>query len=213
MGQFGVIIRSMFNVKAVFVPNAGCATASIESHIFAAMYSYTMGVDFIVMILTAYRTFLNRKYSESGLVKLLFRDGLAYFAVAFVMNLIAVVFSLLNLNPVMALIAEYGLSSPNLVPATTFATIAACRVVRRLNTYMHSGPQIFTTSWAAKSTTQPVSTATIPVGSRTAADLRVEMATFTNGEADKDYAMERTDVEGRRSRRDSEELFKHPRAI
>ncbi|KAL0066711.1 hypothetical protein AAF712_006316 [Marasmius tenuissimus] len=134
LGQFGIIIRSMFNVKAAYIDGAGCATTSIESEIFAAMYIYTMGVDFIVLVLTAYKTYINRKIARSGLVTLLFKDGLAYFAIAFLMNLIAVIFSLLDLNPVMALIAD--------IPATTFATIAACRVVRRLNTYVTGAPQI-----------------------------------------------------------------------
>ena len=82
LGQFGVIIRSMFNVKAAYVDGVGCVTLSIESNIFAAMYIYTMGVDFIVLFLTAFKTFSNRKASRSGLITLLFKDGVAYFAVA-----------------------------------------------------------------------------------------------------------------------------------
>ncbi|KAL0567060.1 hypothetical protein V5O48_014933 [Marasmius crinis-equi] len=91
MGQFAIIIRSMFNTKSLFAPGSGCVTVSIESHIFAAMYTYTMGVDLIVLLLTAYKILVNLRNSQSGLVKLLLKGGIAYFAVAFIGNLAAVV--------------------------------------------------------------------------------------------------------------------------
>ncbi|KIY51556.1 hypothetical protein FISHEDRAFT_36981, partial [Fistulina hepatica ATCC 64428] len=130
-GHFAIIIRSMFNVSAEWIQGSGCATTRIESVIFAAMYIYTMCFDFIVMSLTAYKLIFAEGASfrrSSAIMKLLFRDGLVYFVIAFGGNFVAVIFSVLNLNTVMALIAD--------IPATTFATIAACRVVRRLNNYV-----------------------------------------------------------------------------
>lgn len=46
LGQFAIIFRSCANVHAVFIPGAGCATTSIDSGIFAAMYvSYIVDVS------------------------------------------------------------------------------------------------------------------------------------------------------------------------
>ncbi|KAL0574389.1 hypothetical protein V5O48_007564 [Marasmius crinis-equi] len=165
-GQFAIIIRSMFNVTAMFVPGNGCVTLSTQSDIFAAMYITTMGIDFIILLLTSYKIIMGNRGAHSGVVRLLFKDGLAYFGVAFLGNLIAVIFSLLSLNPVMSLIAD--------IPATTFATIAACRVVRRLNTYVSTGPELFSSDKMPSA----------PPGAGTR--VRVEMATFSQADGERD---------------------------
>ncbi|KAJ8089230.1 hypothetical protein PM082_014478 [Marasmius tenuissimus] len=67
-----------------------------------------MVVDFFILSLTAYKTYVEYQDSyhmHSGLVKLIFRDGLAYFAVAFLSNLVAVIFALLDLNPIIDIMA------------------------------------------------------------------------------------------------------------
>ncbi|KAL0062236.1 hypothetical protein AAF712_010918 [Marasmius tenuissimus] len=66
-----------------------------------------MVVDFVVLSLTAYKAYVEyQDMYHSGLIKLVFEDSLAYFVVVFLSNLSAVVLSLLNLNPVMAIAAE-----------------------------------------------------------------------------------------------------------
>ncbi|KAJ8089624.1 hypothetical protein PM082_014882 [Marasmius tenuissimus] len=98
-----------------------------------------MVLDFVILLLTAYKTYVEyRNMYHMGLIKLIFEDGLAYFAVVFLANLVAVIFSLLRLNPIMAMIADG--------PASTIATIGACRLVRRLNCYVTDSPQISTIS-------------------------------------------------------------------
>jgi len=37
LGQFGIILRSVVNVQAVWVPGQGCATTNVDSTVFAAM--------------------------------------------------------------------------------------------------------------------------------------------------------------------------------
>ncbi|KAL0576768.1 hypothetical protein V5O48_005208 [Marasmius crinis-equi] len=201
MGQFAIILRSMTNTKGIYVEGTGCVTASVQAKIFAAMYTVTMVVDFVILVLTAWKTYINyRNQHRSGLVRLLFRDGLAYFAVAFLGNFIAVIFSILALNPVMSLIAD--------VPATTFATMAAGRVVRRLNCYLSPGPEVYSgslppTKPSANSLSRP------PTG------VRVEMTTFTerdtveNTKVNSPSRADVNDLEGQKFGRDSsDELFK-----
>ncbi|KAL0057826.1 hypothetical protein AAF712_015526, partial [Marasmius tenuissimus] len=204
-GQFAIIIRSMTNTKGAYVEGTGCVTVSVESRVFAAMYIVTVVVDFVILVLTAYKTYINYRDSRrSGLIRLIFQDGLAYFAVAFLGNLIAVIFSILALNPVMSLIAD--------VPATTFATMAAGRVVRRLNTYLTGAPQIFSASLPP---TKP------PVHSRVSntGGVRVEMTTFTQSDTtDKSTSPpspHTEDLEGQNFRRDSGDdiVFKSPSTL
>ncbi|KAL0069242.1 hypothetical protein AAF712_003605 [Marasmius tenuissimus] len=78
---------------------------------------------------------------RSRLVVLIFGDGLIYFIIAFFANLLATIFMLLNLNPVMSIIAN--------VPAAIATTIVACRAVRRLAKFTHSGPEMFSSTQAS----------------------------------------------------------------
>jgi len=93
-----------------------------------------MVFDFVVLILTGYK-FFSPAAGRSKLVVLIFNDGLVYFVIAFLVNLIATAFMLLNLNPVMSIIAN--------VPAAIASTIVAGRVVRRLNNYTSTGAGLY----------------------------------------------------------------------
>ena len=63
-----------------------------------------------------------------SLWKLLFRDGIIYFVIAFSANLIVVVFLLLNLNPIMDVLF--------FLPAACITASAATRSFVRLNTHL-----------------------------------------------------------------------------
>jgi len=89
-----------------------------------------MTFDFIVLWLTAWKLAFPSG-GRFGLVAMIFEDGLIYFLVAFLSNLIATIFMMLNLNAVMSVIAN--------VPAAVVSTIAASRVVRRLYNYSSEG--------------------------------------------------------------------------
>ncbi|THV03452.1 hypothetical protein K435DRAFT_651152 [Dendrothele bispora CBS 962.96] len=112
--HWGLLLRMVDTIHASWVDGQGCAVTSSSVTYNSVVYSYTMVFDFIIMILTGVRIRFGRGDYRSELVRLLYMDGIMYFAVAFVVNLIAVIFIVLDLNPSMAVISE--------VPATTAAT-------------------------------------------------------------------------------------------
>jgi len=120
------------HVKAKWIDGQGCVITETHSKLLAITFIYTMVFDFIVLALTAFKL-LFPATTRSPLVNLVFNDGLAYFMIAFLANVVATVFGLLNLNPVMSIIAN--------VPAVIAASIAACRAVRRLSDYNTKGHQ------------------------------------------------------------------------
>ena len=82
-GQFGIIFRAMTGVKGTYIDDiSGCQLTSVEANLGAAIYIATMVVDFVILSLTVYKTYVQYRSSyHSGLIKLIFRDGLVYFAV------------------------------------------------------------------------------------------------------------------------------------
>lgn len=121
LGQWSFLLHGIL-LEAKWL-NGACVITSTNNQILAISFIYTMAFDFLVLCLAGWKL----AYPASGsskLVKLIFGDGLIYFVIAFLSNLIATTFMLLNLNAVMSIIAN--------VPAAIACTIAACRVVRRL---------------------------------------------------------------------------------
>nr|GAT59248.1 predicted protein [Mycena chlorophos] len=122
-------------LKAEWVPDeGGCVITSTSNRILAITFIYSMAFDLTVLILTAWKL-LFPAARRSRLVSLIFNDGLIYFVIAFLSNLLATIFMLLNLNAVMSIIAN--------VPAAIASTIVACRAVRRLANYNQTGAQMF----------------------------------------------------------------------
>jgi len=93
-----------------------------------ATFFCTMAVDFTILVLTSVALY---RFSYSGvrsdLWNLLFRDGLVYFLVTFSFNAVPAILNVLQLNTAMNVIAT--------VPAATVASIAACRLVIRLQDF------------------------------------------------------------------------------
>ncbi|KAF7326056.1 hypothetical protein MKEN_00456500 [Mycena kentingensis (nom. inval.)] len=121
-------------LKAAWVPGQGCIITSTDSRLLAITFIYSMAFDFTVLSLTAWKLVFPTG-GRSRLVSLIFNDGLIFFIIAFLSNLVATIFMLVNLNPVMSIIAN--------VPAAIFSTIVACRAVRRLANYSQTGAQMF----------------------------------------------------------------------
>jgi len=142
MGHWSLLLHGIL-VKAAWDPVQGCTITSTDNHLLAATFIYGMSFDFIVLCLTAYKL-LFPTGGKSRLVSLIFGDGLIYFVIAFLSNLLATIFMLLNLNPVMSIIAN--------VPAAIASTIVACRAVRRLTNYSTTGAQMYTGATTASST-------------------------------------------------------------
>ena len=79
-------------LKAEWVPGQGCAITNTDNTMLAATFIYSMCFDFTVLVLTAWKLVLPTKRSErSRLVNLIFGDGLIFFFIAFLANLIATV--------------------------------------------------------------------------------------------------------------------------
>ncbi|TFK73444.1 hypothetical protein BDN72DRAFT_875763 [Pluteus cervinus] len=133
MGHWSLLLHGVL-VKAEWDDAAGCLITGTDSKLLAATFIYSMAFDFVVLVLTAYKLFFGNA-SRSRLVSLIFNDGLIYFAIAFIANLTATVFMLLNLNPIMSIICN--------VPAAIASSIVACRAVRRLNKFTSAGPEVY----------------------------------------------------------------------
>jgi len=184
LGHWSLILQAV-QLTVQWVPGQGCTIVKTNNKILAAIFIYSMCFDLIVLLLSMYKLIdlykLNKKaqfWGGSRLTHLIFEDGLIFFVIAFLANLTATVFMLVNLNSIMSVIFN--------VPAAVASTIVACRAVRRLTNYSANGPEMFVTS--ASSHNRPGGTSIIP-GPRgmtnyrtTKASVHVQMETFTHAE-------------------------------
>lgn len=144
------IIPAGILLKAEWIPGAGCSIVNTDNTMLAATFIYSMCFDFTVLVLTAWKLAWPVKRSDrTRLVNLIFQDGLIFFFIAFVANLIATVsiiienrriysdirlqvFMLLNLNAVMSIIAN--------VPAAIASTVLHIPTYPRPMTLLTSIP-------------------------------------------------------------------------
>ncbi|OJT03932.1 hypothetical protein TRAPUB_5385 [Trametes pubescens] len=134
LGHWSLILQGVL-VKASWVDGQGCLVTGSNNTILAATFIYSMCFDLIILLLSMYKLVIGVKGGRSQLMTLLFKDGLVYFIIAFLSNLLATVFIMLNLNAIMSVIFN--------VPAAIFSTIVACRAVRRLTNFSTRGPELF----------------------------------------------------------------------
>ncbi|KAH8107958.1 hypothetical protein BXZ70DRAFT_913471 [Cristinia sonorae] len=133
LGHWTLIFQGVI-VQTQWVPGSGCVIIATRPNILSAMFIYSVCLDFIVLVLAAWKLYDRRGHSQ--IVKLLFQDGLIYFTVAFFANIVATTFMLLNLNPVMTSMFN--------VPAALAGTVVACRAVRRLFKFSQKTPEVYT---------------------------------------------------------------------
>ncbi|KAJ6588673.1 hypothetical protein B0H19DRAFT_1100584 [Mycena capillaripes] len=114
-----------------------CVITSSNSTLLAATFTYSMGFDLLVFLLNAYKLGIRRN-SKGRLSKMIFKDGLIFFFIAFLANLVATIFMFLNLNSIMTIIFN--------VPAAIASTIVATRAVRRLTNFTNKGPEMYAPS-------------------------------------------------------------------
>lgn len=129
LAHWAILWRGMFVIDAVWDPTIkACVVVKLDSQFLQSTFFCTMGVDFTILVLTTVALY---RFSYSGvksdLWNLLFRDGLVYFLVTFSFNAIPAILNVLQLNTVMNVIAT--------VPAATVASIAACRLIIRLQDF------------------------------------------------------------------------------
>ncbi|KAK7441029.1 hypothetical protein VKT23_016811 [Stygiomarasmius scandens] len=188
LGHWSLLLHGIL-LKAAFIPGVGCQITETNNTLLAATFIYSMAFDFLVLSLTAWKLIIGAPSSKvmgrSKLVTLIFGDGLIYFVIAFLSNLLATIFMLLNLNPVMSIIAN--------VPSAICSTIMACRAIRRLALFTSNGPEMFSTTQAstlafrtsaAKSTRPRVNTATVVSMSD---GVHVQMETFESPTSPQKY--------------------------
>ncbi|KAJ7665966.1 hypothetical protein DFH06DRAFT_263700 [Mycena polygramma] len=134
LGHWSLILQGVL-LKAHWDPVAEtCVITSSNSTILAATFTYSMCFDLLVFLLNAYKLGVRRK-SSSKLSKMIFKDGLIFFFIAFLANLVATIFMFLSLNSIMTIIFN--------VPAAIASTIVATRAVRRLTNFTNQGPEMY----------------------------------------------------------------------
>ncbi|OCH85027.1 hypothetical protein OBBRIDRAFT_740612 [Obba rivulosa] len=179
MGHWALILQGVL-LKAQWIPGSGCAITHTNNTILAATFIYSMCFDALIFLLSAWKLSFKRAGGRSQLMKMLFKDGLIYFLVAFGANLIATIFMLLNLNSIMSVIFN--------VPAAIASTIVASRAVRRLNKFTPNGPEMFAThsGLAFRTGQNPTVSRNIgmPVQKDLSGGVHVQMQTFTVAEED-----------------------------
>ncbi|OSC97777.1 hypothetical protein PYCCODRAFT_1439873 [Trametes coccinea BRFM310] len=196
LGHWSLILQGVL-VKASWVPGVGCQVTGSNNTILAATFIYSMCFDLGILLLSMYKLVIGVKGGRSQLMTLLFKDGLVYFIIAFLSNLLATVFILLNLNPIMSVIFN--------VPAAIFSTIVACRAVRRLTNFSMKGPEVFSSTGHSFRAVHPAASAntiglspsvahrgTIKHKSDLSDGVHVQMQTFTVADEDRlsDYNSE-----------------------
>ncbi|KAG8216909.1 hypothetical protein J3R82DRAFT_7182 [Butyriboletus roseoflavus] len=132
LGHWSLLLHGTL-LKAAWVQGT-CVITDTNNQILAICFIYSMVFDFTVLCLTGWKLAFPTS-GRSKLINLIFGDGLIYFLIAFLANLLATIFMLLNLNAVMSIIAN--------VPAAIASTIVACRVVRRLTNFTFQSTEGF----------------------------------------------------------------------
>ncbi|KAL1671189.1 hypothetical protein EV122DRAFT_226986, partial [Schizophyllum commune] len=128
-GHWSLILQGGL-LQVQWLEGSGCAITDPNTRILAATFMYTMVFDLIVLSLNLWKVLRNK----TQLARMLIGDGLIYFIVAFVANLIATVFMLVHLNQIMAIIFN--------VPAVVASTIVAGRIIRRLSKFERTGAEM-----------------------------------------------------------------------
>ncbi|KAJ3487337.1 hypothetical protein NLI96_g3622 [Meripilus lineatus] len=135
LGHWAVLIQDVVVSGGEPIANDACVTTLGTSQQLMGTFIYSIGLDFIVMVLSAYKLLVQaHDFPRSRLVRLIFQDGLIYFIIVFLVNLPAAVVSSLDLNSIMNIIFA--------LPACVCSVIASGRAVRRLTRFAESSPPV-----------------------------------------------------------------------
>ncbi|KIK77687.1 hypothetical protein PAXRUDRAFT_367124 [Paxillus rubicundulus Ve08.2h10] len=175
LGHWSLILQGV-PVSATWVPGIGCTLVEGNTTIAAATFIYSMCFDFVVLCLTAYKLVWSPRRTGSfalhtKLVRMIFNDGLVYFIIAFLANITATVFMILNLNAVMSV-----LFNP---PAVIASTIAASWAVRRLYNFDLGAPEVYDSDQQPSVVFRNPHPSQVRRLSREPAAIHVEMDTFS----------------------------------
>ncbi|KAF8551250.1 hypothetical protein OG21DRAFT_1499250 [Imleria badia] len=120
LGHWTILVLDVVNIKA-FRSNGACVIHITHPAVSSAVFMYTACYDFIVLVLSILK--LSKEPSKSALKERLRAQGLSYFTIATMANILPTVFAFLG-SDVMV-----GISGN---PAITASIIVSCRAVRSL---------------------------------------------------------------------------------
>ncbi|KDN37797.1 hypothetical protein RSAG8_09952, partial [Rhizoctonia solani AG-8 WAC10335] len=176
LGHWTILFLGVISVRSVWNVEAGvCVVTGTSTTLLRLIYGYTMAFDLTVLVVSTAGLLRSGGWQSSDLWKLLFRDGIAYFLVAFVGNAIAAVFTILHLNAAMDIMFT--------VPAAVFSTIVACRAVRRLSEWARQDVFIHSRSRSIQNGANIKKEAQRPA-------IQVTMETYTTQGEDEFYHVE-----------------------
>ncbi|EUC65385.1 transmembrane protein, putative [Rhizoctonia solani AG-3 Rhs1AP] len=176
LGHWTILFLGVISVRSVWNTEVGvCAVTGTSTTLLRLIYGYTMAFDLTVLVVSTAGLLRSGGWQGSGLWKLLFRDGIVYFIVAFAGNAVAAVFTILHLNAAMDIMFT--------VPAAVFSTIVACRTVRRLSEWAHQDVYIHSRS----RTIQNGADANVNKKEAQRPAIQITMETYTAQEEDEFY--------------------------
>ncbi|KAF9261388.1 hypothetical protein L218DRAFT_1001668 [Marasmius fiardii PR-910] len=131
LGHWSVILLGI-QLKAVWSNQQNaCVIINPNAAIVTATFVYSTGFTFILFLLNVFKPFLSRRggnvLGESRVMQFVFSDGLIYFFIAFLANLVTTVVMLVRVSPAMGVIFN--------IPAVIITTICATRALRRLDNF------------------------------------------------------------------------------
>ncbi|RDB28012.1 hypothetical protein Hypma_002269 [Hypsizygus marmoreus] len=136
LGHWSLILQGVL-LSATWIDDVGCVITSTNNRVLAATFIYSMSFDLLVLMLSTYRLLnadLMDGFGTNRIAKIIFEDGLIFFIIAFLANLLATVFLLLDLNQIMSVVFN--------VPAAVASTIVASRAVRHLANFQNASAGI-----------------------------------------------------------------------
>ncbi|KAF8839736.1 hypothetical protein BDN67DRAFT_969579 [Paxillus ammoniavirescens] len=121
VAHWTVLILALTSIDASMT-SGGCEVVYVETAKALAVYLFTMFYDMLVLVLTTIG--LSRKQSNCTLWRRLYRQGIAYFAMTFLANIMPLVLCWLDLNAILPVLFA--------IPATCLSTISSSMVVKSL---------------------------------------------------------------------------------
>ncbi|KAF8839737.1 hypothetical protein BDN67DRAFT_734201 [Paxillus ammoniavirescens] len=119
--HWSILIIALTSIDA-YMTSEGCEVVYVETAKALAVYLFTMFYDVLVLVLTTIG--LSRKRSSCTLWRRLYRQGIAYFAMAFLANIMPLVLCWLDLNAIMPVLFA--------IPAICLSTISSSMAVKSL---------------------------------------------------------------------------------
>jgi len=110
-GLWGILMHGVTTVRAHWDPVGNtCSVDAVTGIYLTLVYLYTMFTDLTVLIVTL--AGLSWSPGRSGLWRMLWEQGIMFFLVAFVANLIPAIMLLINLNPIINIVRIPRPASP-----------------------------------------------------------------------------------------------------